>query len=125
MLLLGGCLFCAFFNNFSAHAQNSADSSFSLTEFVQPADSFNAKRLGLVLGTEATLYTGATIALYQYWYKDYPLTQFHLFNDNGEWLQYDKMGHFYTTYFETNITTGFYKWTGMEDNKAYLAGALT
>ena len=67
-LLLGGCLFFAGFNNFSAHAQNTADSSFSLTEFVQPADSFNAKRLGLVLGTEATLYTGATIALYQYWY---------------------------------------------------------
>lgn len=96
-----------------------------LKTFVTPADTFNKQRLALILGTETTLYTGATIALYQYWYKDYPLSGFHFFNDNGEWLQYDKMGHFYTTYFETNITTGFYKWTGMEENKAYMAGALT
>lgn len=106
-------------------AQSEATESGKLRAFVTPADTFNKKRLALILGTETTLYTGATIALYQYWYKDYPLSGFHLFNDNGEWLQYDKMGHFYTTYFETNITTGFYKWTGMEDNKAYLAGALT
>ncbi len=96
-----------------------------LTNFVTPADTFNAKRLGLILGTETTLYTGATIALYQYWYKDYPLSGFQFFNDNGEWLQYDKMGHFYTAYFETDITTKFYQWTGMNDHKAYWAGALT
>lgn len=96
-----------------------------LTRFVTPSDTFNAKRLGLILGTEATLYTGASIALYQYWYKDYPLEAFHFFNDNGEWLQYDKMGHFYTTYFETDITTHFYKWTGMDEHKAYWAGAAT
>lgn len=122
---LGGMLFISTLQINTLSAQSEVNSKFSLKEFVTPADSFNSKRLGLILGTETALYTGATIALYQYWYKDYPLSGFHLFNDNGEWLQYDKMGHFYTTYFETNITTGFYKWTGMEDNKAYLAGALT
>lgn len=96
-----------------------------LTNFVTPADTFNAKRLGLILGSETTLYTSATIALYQYWYKDYPLNHFHLFNDNGEWLQYDKMGHFYTAYFETNLTTEFYQWTGMSDNAAYWSAAAT
>lgn len=125
IFLLGGLLCIASIKNSALHAQTAADSTFSLKEFVTPADTFSSKRLGLILGTETVLYTGATIALYQYWYKDYPLSDFHLFNDNGEWLQYDKMGHFYTTYFETNITTGFYKWTGMEENKAYLAGALT
>lgn len=106
-------------------AQSETKTPFSLNNFVTPGDTFNGKRLALILGTETTLYTGATFALYQYWYKDYPLSNFHFFNDNGEWLQYDKMGHFYTTYFETNITTGFYKWTGMQDKKAYLAGAIT
>lgn len=96
-----------------------------LHQFVTPSDTFNSKRLGLILGSETAIYTGATIALYQYWYKDYPLSGFHLFNDIGEWLQYDKMGHFYTTYFETDITTQFYRWTGMADNKAYWAGAAT
>ncbi len=125
LFLLGGMLFVANLNSTLMQGQSVNDDKFSLKNFVTPADTFNGKRLGLILGTETALYTGATLALYQYWYKDYPLSDFHLFNDNGEWLQYDKMGHFYTTYFETNITTGFYKWTGMEDNKAYLAGAVT
>lgn len=97
----------------------------SLKHFVTPSDTFNTKRFGLILGSETALYSAATIALYQYWYKDYPLTAFHLFNDNGEWLQYDKMGHFYTAYFETNLTTEFYQWTGMSDNASYWAGAAT
>lgn len=106
-------------------AQSNVEDKFSLKNFVTPSDTFNKKRLALIIGTETALITGTSIALYHYWYKDYPLSNFHLFNDNAEWLQYDKLGHFYTTYFETNITTGFYKWTGMEDKKAYLAGAIT
>ena len=34
-------------------------------------------------------------------------------------------GHFYTAFFETNLTTGLYRWTGMEDRKAYWAGFAT
>lgn len=93
--------------------------------FFTPADTFNSTRFYSVLATEAALYSSATVALYQFWYKDYPLTKFHFFNDDGEWLQYDKMGHFYTAYFETNITTGFYKWTGMKPQNTYWAGAVT
>jgi len=125
IILLGWMLLLANTGNNFLIAQAPTDNKFSLYTFVTPAEEFNSKRLGLILGTETVLYTGASLALYQYWYKDYPLSDFHLFNDNGEWLQYDKVGHFYTTYFETNITTGFYKWTGMKDNKAYLAGAIT
>lgn len=105
--------------SFALHAQSGLD------RFVTPSDTFNQKRLGIILGTETVLYGSATIALYQYWYKDYPMSSFHLFDDNGEWLQYDKVGHLYTAYFETDITTKFYQWTGMQDNKAYWAGALT
>jgi hypothetical protein len=53
------------------------------------------------------------------------MSQFHFFNDNGEWLQQDKMGHLFTAYFETNITTSLYNWTGMKKEKAYWAGAVT
>lgn len=77
------------------------------------------------MATEVALYSSATVLLYQYWYKDYPLTEFHFFDDNGEWLQYDKLGHFYTAYFETNITTGFYHWAGVKPENAYWAGTLT
>ncbi|MEZ5014049.1 MAG: DUF2279 domain-containing protein [Chitinophagales bacterium] len=96
-----------------------------LNQFLTPSDTFNSKRFTLILGSEVVIYTGATIALYNYWYKDYPLIRFHTFNDNGEWLQYDKMGHFYTAYLESNITKGFYQWTGVKDENAYWMGALS
>lgn len=96
-----------------------------LRDFLTTSEEFNKGRLGLVLGTEGVLYTGAVLALYQYWYKDYPTEPFHFFNDNAEWLQQDKAGHFYTAFFETNLTTGLYRWTGMEDRKAYWAGFAT
>lgn len=105
------------------HAQNNFLQK--TNQFFTASDSFNQKRFNAVLATEAALYSGATVALYHFWYKDYPLTKFHFFNDNGEWMQYDKLGHFYTAYFETNITTGFYKWTGMKPENTYWAGGLT
>ena len=106
----------------SAFSQN--DSSF-LHRFLTPADTFHKKRFTVVLSTEAVLYGSATVALYQFWYKDYPLNDFHFFNDNGEWLQQDKMGHFYTAYFETNITQSLYNWTGMKDENTYWASGLS
>lgn len=102
-----------------------ADSAGFLNKLFTPAEEFNKKRFYPILATEAALYSSASILLYQYWYKDYPLTNFHFFNDNGEWLQYDKVGHIYTTYFETNITTGFYIWAGVKPQNAYWAGAVT
>ena len=32
------------------------------------------------------------------WYKDYPKTSFHTFNDSKEWLQMDKVGHAWAAY---------------------------
>ncbi|MFZ1611780.1 MAG: DUF2279 domain-containing protein [Chitinophagales bacterium] len=114
-------LLCMIF--YTSYAQ--VDSSKFLNPFLTPATEYNSKRFGLVLGTEAVLYTGATIALYHYWYKNYPQSAFHFFNDDGEWLQQDKMGHMYTAYFETNLTTAMYRWTGMKKENAYWAGFAT
>ena len=36
--------------------------------------------------------------LYFLWYKDFPQSGFHFFNDNDEWLQMDKVGHAYSAY---------------------------
>lgn len=60
---------------YTSYAQ--VDSSKFLNPFLTPAREYNSKRFGLVLGTEAVLYTGATIALYHYWYKNYPQSAFH------------------------------------------------
>src|ERR1035438_10237615 len=59
----------------------------------------NAKILGVSLGG-AALYGGSLIVLNQYWYANYPKSKFHFFNDNAEWQQMDKCGHFFTSYYE-------------------------
>ena len=107
----------------NTHAQS--DSTKFMREFLTPAETFNKTRFTAVLASEVALYSGATVALYNYWYKDYPHSKFHLFDDEGEWLQHDKFGHFYTAYFETNLTTGFYNWTGMQDKNTYWVGAVS
>ena len=43
-------------------------------------------------------YGGSLIILSNTWYKNYPHTSFHTFNDAGEWLQVDKFGHAWTAY---------------------------
>jgi len=55
------------------------------------------KRLcyGVGLGGTALVHAG----LYQLWYKGYPSSKFHFFNDNREWLQMDKLGHSFSSYY--------------------------
>ena len=58
-----------------------------------PNEIFNPKRTFSVVGTEIIGYTGTMVVLNNLWYKDYPRSSFHWFNDNQQWLQMDKMGH--------------------------------
>ncbi len=52
----------------------------------QPASAINHGRLRAVVITEAILATAGTIALHYLWYKKFPKSRFHLFNDNAEWV---------------------------------------
>ena len=62
---------------------------------------------------------GATlITLSQAWYADQGLSGFRFFNDNPQWKQVDKVGHFYTTYQFTNISQALLTKTGLEQNQA-------
>ena len=68
-------------------------------------------------------YGGSFIFLSQAWYKDYPRSSFHTFNDNGEWLQMDKIGHAWTAYHTSRLTTNLWRWAGVSANNAVLLGA--
>jgi hypothetical protein len=85
---------------------------------------FNKRRFALVVSTEAALYTGSLIGLNELWYKDYPRSSFHFFNDNSEWLQMDKIGHATTAYYVGRIGVGFMKWTGVSRKKAIWYGGM-
>jgi hypothetical protein len=87
------------------------------------ADSVNLKRLGWVLGSEAAAYGTSMIWLYQAWYKGYDHSSFHFFDDSGEWLQMDKAGHFYSSYYFDEIITSGFRWAGMKGKKGILWGS--
>lgn len=93
--------------------------------FFQPAFRFDKKRTALVVGTEVALSAGTLITLGQIWYKDYPRTSFHFFNDNGEWEQMDKVGHVVTAYTVGRYGIRLLEWSGVSRTKSIWLGGLT
>jgi hypothetical protein len=82
-------------------------------------------RLKFVIGGNTVAYGGTTIALYNTWYKDYPQSRFHFFNDNKEWLQVDKVGHAYSAYTEGRAGIEMWKWAGLPNKQSIWIGGLT
>ena len=76
------------------------------------------KRTRILLGTEVLGFSGMLYGLDKLWYSDYPRSKFHWFNDNNEWLQMDKVGHFGTAYYYGWMGYEATKWTGISDKKA-------
>ncbi len=76
-----------------------------------------------------TLGAGSIIAvsssyflLDQLWYKNYPRSSFHFFNDNDEWLQMDKAGHAFSSYTLGRHGYDAFKWSGMTENQRLWIG---
>ncbi len=98
------------------------------TKFLSSSQS--QKRKILIGSISAAGYAGSIILLNEAWYKDYPKTSFHTFNDAKEWLQVDKVGHAWTAYNTSRATTAMWKWAGYngnkkEKNKAVWLGSLS
>ena len=87
--------------------------------------SVNKKKRNILLISEATAYTVSLVGLNQLWYADYPKSSFHFINDNGEWLQMDKLGHMTTSYYTGVAGIKAYEWTGMSRKNAIWYGGLT
>ena len=83
------------------------------------------KRRNILLISEATAYTVALVGLNQLWYADYPKSDFHFINDNGEWLQMDKMGHISSSYYTGVAGIKAYEWAGFSRKKAIWYGGMT
>lgn len=93
-------------------------------DFWDQPDSLHQDRFWLALGTGTVVYTGAVISLNQLWYKEYPRTSFHFFNDWAEWQQMDKAGHMFTSYFESDWVYHVARWTGMKRKPSIWTGAF-
>jgi hypothetical protein len=86
--------------------------------------SYRKDRLVLVVSSEAILYAGSLIGLNELWYKDYPRSSFHFFDDSNEWLQMDKAGHATTSYYIGRVGIGLMNWTGVSRKKAIWYGGM-
>lgn len=84
----------------------------------------NKKRL-LVLGTGFTVgYTGMLIGLNNAWYGNQERSSFHFFNDNRQWKQLDKAGHFWGAFHESRAGVDMLRWAGVPEKKAIVYGGL-
>ncbi|MCB2221907.1 MAG: YfiM family protein [Bacteroidetes bacterium] len=101
---------------------NGQDQPYFLRQY---PDSLNKKRLRYVVGGQAAIYATSLTLLYQAWYKDYPQSNFHWFNDNNEWLQMDKIGHATTSAYFGKFGYEMYRWAGVERKKAIWIGGST
>jgi len=83
----------------------------------------------IVFISDAAIYTVAYSGMYFLWYKNNDKQNFHFFNDSKEWLQMDKVGHGFSSYYITNILYNEFNYSGLKQNKSiyysYLSGFLT
>jgi uncharacterized protein YfiM (DUF2279 family) len=86
---------------------------------------FNKKRTFIVSSAVSVSYTTSLIALNQTWYKNYSRSSFHTFNDSGEWLQMDKVGHAWSAYNLSRASTSAWQWTGLSARNSVLIGSIT
>jgi len=117
-------LFCFIFITSSAQDWKSPTNQKNGWDMDLPS-TVDKKKRNILLISEAAIYTGSLVALNQLWYADYPKSSFHFINDNGEWLQMDKLGHMTTSYYSGVAGIKAYNWTGMKRKNAIWYGGLT
>ncbi len=101
-------------------------SSFQLraqsTDTIKVVDS---KRLKSFIIISSAAYTVTLIGLNELWYKESEKQPFTFFNDNHEWKQVDKAGHFFSAFQLSSGTSKSLQWCGVKKSSADLWGSLT
>ena len=92
----------------------------------QTTDSLQDKRdqfRKLLIGGSIT-YAASMVYLNHAWYSQHERESFHFFNDNAEWYQIDKGGHFLSTYHITSATYFLMQSAGYNKKKTAITSAL-
>lgn len=94
------------------------------TSVISKGSSFNKKNFRWLVAGETVTYGAAMGILYGTWYKDYPSTSLHSFNDWPEWNQMDKAGHLTTAYYLSAVSYSLYNdIAGVNEKKSTWIGA--
>ena len=83
------------------------------------------RRVKIIAATNIVGYGAAMGGLYAAWYKNYPQSNFHVFNDLPEWKGIDKIGHAYGVYAESLASMELWRWTGVSRKKRIWYGGLS
>ena len=93
---------------------------------LEPTDNQKSiSRKTAVIGSGAILYGSSMLMFNELWYKDFPRSEFHSYNDNQEWLQMDKVGHAMSSYYVGLVGDNSLRWAGVDKNKAAIWGGMT
>lgn len=87
-------------------------------------DSVDQKKVRQVALVAAGVYGVALYGLNEAWYDDFPRSGFHFFNDNAEWKQLDKVGHFYSAFHISSTGIHLLKQAGLPSGKARFWGGM-
>lgn len=93
--------------------------------FLPPSETYRPDRLKKVVISEVLVGTAVGVGLNYLWYKKFPRSGFHFFNDGREWLQMDKIGHATTAYNIGVVQYDLMRWCGVKKNDAILIGSGT
>ena len=95
--------------------------------FCQPGDTttqVNGKRLNALVIGSTIGYGIALVGLNELWYDDSGKQSFQFFNDNAEWKQVDKAGHFFSAYYLSYGASSALRWCSVKPKNSDLIGAL-
>jgi uncharacterized protein YfiM (DUF2279 family) len=92
-------------------------------KFNENSDTLSKKRFAISSGLVAGTWISGTIALSQVWYEGFQKSAFHTFDDCGDWLQMDKVGHVYTAAHISEANYRLFTWTGLSKRKSAWIGA--
>jgi uncharacterized protein YfiM (DUF2279 family) len=86
---------------------------------------FQKKKLTNRILLASAMYTTGMVGLNEVWYKKEPRESFHFFNDNREWKQVDKVGHFYSAFYISAFSASALNNSGLSPKKSAAYGGLT
>jgi len=85
----------------------------------------NKKKFKNILAAELVAYSATMIGLNQLWYANYERDPFQFFDDDAEWNQMDKIGHFGSAYYLGYMQIKILKNCGYTSKKSILLGGAT
>lgn len=87
-------------------------------------ESINKKRLRVITLGGTVAYGVTLVGLNHLWYSDSETQSFQFFNDNAEWKQVDKWGHFFSSFYFSYGTSKALQWSKVDRRKADLIGSI-